>query len=42
MLKNLNLPSYAKVRRSRAKLQMMYSVTNNLVSVPNNSLTLTP
>jgi len=32
MLENLYLPTL-KVRRSRAKLQMMYKVTNNLVSV---------
>jgi len=41
MLRNLNLPTL-KDRRNRAKLQMMYKITNNLVSVPNDCLTPAP
>jgi len=41
MLENLYLPTL-KVRRSRAKLQMVYKITNNLVSVPNDCLIPTP
>ena len=34
MLENLNLPTL-KSKRNRAKLQMIYEVTNNLVCIPN-------
>jgi len=37
MLEKLNLPTL-KSRRNRAKLQMMYKVTNNLVCIPNDCL----
>ena len=38
MLQNLNLPTL----KSRAKLQMMHVIFNNLVSVPNDCLTSIP
>ena len=41
MLQNLNLPTL-KSRSNRAKLQMMYKISNNLVSVPNDCLTSIP
>ena len=34
---NVNLPTL-KSRRNRAKLQMMYKITNNLVCIPNDCL----
>ena len=37
MLENLNLPTL-KSRRNRAKLQMMYKISNNLVCVLNDCL----
>ena len=41
MLENLNLPTL-KNRRNRAKLQMMYKITNNLVCTPNDCLIPVP